>query len=51
MPTNTIDVNARPYRLPARPTVAITVDGCDPRYLDDAMAREVMPRQIGRAHV
>jgi len=40
----TITVNARQYRLPARPTVAITIDGCEPAYLDDALARGLMPR-------
>jgi phosphonoacetate hydrolase len=40
----TIAVNGRDYRLPARPTVVITIDGCDPRYLDDALARHLMPR-------
>jgi len=44
MPTETIEVNAREYRLPTRPTAAITLDGCDPRYLDDALARGLMPR-------
>ena len=39
-----IEVNAREYRLPTRPTVVITVDGGDPRYLDDALARDLMPR-------
>ncbi len=37
-------VNGREYRLPARPTVVITVDGCEPAYLDDALARGLMPR-------
>ena len=44
MPTSTVEVNAREYRLPTRPTVAITVDGCDPAYLDDALDRDLMPR-------
>lgn len=37
-------VNAREYRLPTRPTLVITVDGCDPRYLDDALERGLTPR-------
>jgi phosphonoacetate hydrolase len=41
---NTLTVNAREYRRPRRPTVAITIDGCDPRYLDDALDRALMPR-------
>jgi phosphonoacetate hydrolase len=44
MPAETITVNAREYQLPRRPTVAITIDGCDPSYIDDALARELMPR-------
>jgi phosphonoacetate hydrolase len=42
--TITVNVNAREYRLPTRPTVVITIDGCDPRYIDDALARGLMPR-------
>src|SRR5262245_56097216 len=37
-------VNGRAYALPTRPTVVITVDGCGPDYLDDALARGLMPR-------
>ncbi|MGI9254890.1 MAG: alkaline phosphatase family protein [Thermomicrobiales bacterium] len=44
MNPDTLVINARPYRLPKRPTVAITIDGCDPRYLDDALDRNLMPR-------
>src|SRR5919197_2792494 len=44
MPADTVTINAREYRLPRRPTVAITVDGCDPSYLDDGLARGLMPR-------
>jgi phosphonoacetate hydrolase len=44
MPPHTVTVNAREYRVPTRPTVVITIDGCDPRYLDDALARGLMPR-------
>jgi phosphonoacetate hydrolase len=43
MPAETLTINAREYRFPQRPTVAITLDGCDPRYLDDAFARGLMP--------
>jgi phosphonoacetate hydrolase len=42
--TDTITINAREYRLPVRPTVMITMDGTDPRYIDDALARGLMPR-------
>ena len=44
MPPQTVTVNTRDYRLPTRPTLVITVDGCDPRYLDDALERALMPR-------
>ncbi len=44
MPTETITINGRDYRLPQRPTLAITIDGCAPEYLDDALARGLMPR-------
>jgi phosphonoacetate hydrolase len=44
MPTETVTANARDYRMPSRPTVVITIDGCDPRYLDDALERGLMPR-------
>lgn len=39
-----VTVNARAYCRPRRPTAAITIDGCDPRYLDDALERGLMPR-------
>jgi hypothetical protein len=29
-------VNCRSYKRPAQPTVVFTIDGGDPRYLDDA---------------
>ena len=41
MPTS-ITVNARPYRLPARPTVVICLDGSEPGYIEAAI-------EIGRA--
>ena len=44
MPPETIVVNNRAYQRPRRPTVAITIDGGDPSYLDDALARGLMPR-------
>jgi phosphonoacetate hydrolase len=42
--TETITINAREYCLPRRPTVAITIDGCDPSYLDAAFSCDLMPR-------
>jgi phosphonoacetate hydrolase len=44
MPPHTVTINAREYHFPTRPTLVITIDGCDPRYLDDAFARGLMPR-------
>lgn len=47
MTTDTLLINAREYRFPQRPTVAITLDGCDPRYIDDALSRSLMPALQG----
>src|SRR5579859_6239015 len=44
MPAEIIEVNARRYSLPSRPTVVITIDGSDPRYIDDGLARGLLPR-------
>jgi phosphonoacetate hydrolase len=44
MSLESIVVNAREYRLPRRPTVAITIDGCSPEYIDDGLSRGLMPR-------
>lgn len=44
MPANILTINGREYHRPVRPTVAITIDGCQPDYLDDALARGLMPR-------
>lgn len=41
--TESLDVNGRSYRRPSQPTVVFTIDGGDPRYLDDALARGLMP--------
>src|SRR5260221_2553573 len=40
-------VNGRSYPVPSRPTVVFTIDGGDPRYLDDALARGLMPALQG----
>ncbi|WP_207930317.1 alkaline phosphatase family protein [Streptomyces hainanensis] len=40
----TVRVNGREYRVPRRPTLVLTVDGGAPAYLDDALARGLMPR-------
>lgn len=39
----TVRVNGREYRMPALPTVVFVIDGGDPRYLDDALQRGLMP--------
>jgi phosphonoacetate hydrolase len=41
-----VEVNGRRYALPRQPTIAITIDGCDPRYLEDAFERRLMPRLV-----
>jgi phosphonoacetate hydrolase len=57
-----VGVNGRAYELPRQPTVVITIDGCEPDYLDDALARGLMPHlqallaaggayERGRAHM
>ena len=38
-----IELHGRSYRLPARPTVVICADGCDPAYLDAGLAAGVLP--------
>ena len=38
-----IEVNARTYRLPARPAVVVCVDGCEPDYIAQAVAGGHMP--------
>jgi phosphonoacetate hydrolase len=47
MPAQTIEVNARSYRWMSRPVVVICVDGCEPAYLDAAIAAGVAP-MLGR---
>jgi phosphonoacetate hydrolase len=41
--TATVTVNGRSYRFPAEPTVVVCVDGCEPAYVDDAIAAGVAP--------
>jgi len=38
-----IEVNARRYRLPTRPVAVVCVDGCEPDYIAQAVARGHMP--------
>jgi phosphonoacetate hydrolase len=40
----TFTVNGRAYAAPQRPVLAICADGWDPAYVDDALARGLMPR-------
>lgn len=41
---HTFLANGRTYRAPAQPVLAICADGWDPDYVDDALARRLMPR-------
>src|SRR5439155_7586299 len=43
MTADSVTVNGRRYRRPTRPLVVVCVDGCEPSYLDDAIAAGVMP--------
>jgi phosphonoacetate hydrolase len=38
-----LKVNGRAYKLPAKPTVVVCVDGCEPDYLAQAVATGQMP--------
>lgn len=37
------EINGRGYRIPDRPAVVICLDGCEPAYIDAALAAGVMP--------
>ena len=39
-----IEVNGRRYAVPTERTAVVCLDGVDPRYLDDAFERDLMPR-------
>ena len=39
-----VEANGRSYREPEAPTAVVCLDGCDPRYVDDALERRLMPR-------
>ena len=43
MTAKTLEVNARSYRWMASPVVVVCVDGCEPGYLDAAIAAGVAP--------
>jgi phosphonoacetate hydrolase len=36
-------INGRTYTMPDRPAVVICLDGCEPAYIDEALAAGVMP--------
>src|SRR5262249_34152188 len=36
-------VNGRRYRVPDRPVVVVCIDGSEPAYFDEALARDVAP--------
>jgi phosphonoacetate hydrolase len=38
-----VEVNGRRYRLPARPTVVVCFDGCDPEYIRRGIADGILP--------
>ncbi len=38
-----VEVNGRSYRLPARPSVVVCVDGCEPDYIAQAVAAAKCP--------
>ena len=40
---SSIEVNGRTYRLPEQPAVVVCVDGWDPEYVSQAVARDYMP--------
>ncbi|MCH9047219.1 MAG: phosphonoacetate hydrolase [SAR324 cluster bacterium] len=40
---NAITVNGRSYKTPVRPVVVACIDGCDPEYYDEAIARGLLP--------
>ena len=42
-----ITVNGRSYERPTRPIVVVCVDGCEPAYLEEAIAAGVMPFMAG----
>jgi phosphonoacetate hydrolase len=42
-PGTELKVNGRAYKLPAKPTVVVCVDGCEPDYLAQAVAGGQMP--------
>ena len=44
MPGPCFSVNGRAYAVPERPVLAVCADGWDPEYVDDALARGLMPR-------
>ena len=44
---NSVQVNGRSYRWPARPLVVVCVDGCEPDYVNQAIAAGTAPWMAG----
>jgi phosphonoacetate hydrolase len=42
-----LQINGRAYTMPDRPAVVICLDGCEPAYIDEALAAGVMPALTG----
>jgi phosphonoacetate hydrolase len=40
---DTVTVNGRTYRMPARPVVVVCIDGSAPEYFEDGLARGLLP--------
>jgi phosphonoacetate hydrolase len=47
MAADRFSANGRSYRAPVRPVLAVCADGWDPEYVDDALARGLMPALDG----
>jgi len=45
--TEALELNGKRYRKPARPTVVICVDGCDPEYIERGIADGIFPTISG----
>ena len=51
MKSESISVNGRTYRAPERPLAVVCVDGCEPEYINQAIASGSAPFLAGlRAH-
>ncbi|HEX8012612.1 MAG TPA: phosphonoacetate hydrolase [Casimicrobiaceae bacterium] len=43
MPPGSLTVNGREYRWPSRPVVVVCIDGCEPDYINQAIAARAAP--------